>query len=107
MELSFINGEATLKLSGPEEMQVLKRAGDVYAEKLADAAILARRYLLIPEATPGLEYDDRLHVRLGCGKTKAYELLNAGALKGRQIGSRWVVDEQDVREYLRCGRKAA
>ncbi|TGE22795.1 MerR family transcriptional regulator [Hymenobacter metallicola] len=79
---------------------------EINARAQADAEVLNRRYVQSPKQTQGLNYDDRLHVRLGCGKTKAYELLNAytngqqGGLRHQRIGNKYIVTEQAVREWF-------
>jgi hypothetical protein len=65
---------------------------------------LTQRYHLLPEPTPGLNYDDRLPLRLGCSSDKAYEYVNTppshGGLRCKRLGKRIVVTEQAVREFL-------
>ncbi|MCA8830307.1 hypothetical protein [Hymenobacter pini] len=70
----------------------------------AEAEVLNRRYLLSPKRTAGLGYDDRLTARLGCGKTKAYELLQVcpsqGGLRHLRVGNKYIVSEQAVRDLF-------
>lgn len=79
---------------------------EIQARAQADAEMLSRRYVLSPLPTPKLHYDDRLHVRLGCGKTKAYELVTAytkgeeGGLRHQRVGNKYIVPEQAVREWF-------
>ncbi|MCB2379834.1 helix-turn-helix domain-containing protein [Hymenobacter sp. BT635] len=62
--------------------------------------MLARRYVLSDEPTEGLDYDDRLHERLGCCKNTAYALLRANAIKHQRMGKKIVVSESAVFRYL-------
>jgi hypothetical protein len=39
--------------------------------------------------------------RYGPGRTKAYEELRSGRLRGRKIGKRTVITEDDAEEWLR------
>jgi hypothetical protein len=81
---------------------------EIQARAQAEAELLNRRYILSPLATPKLHYDDRLHIRLGCGKTKAYELLAAytrgeeGGLRHQRVGNKYIVPESAVREWFGC-----
>jgi hypothetical protein len=40
--------------------------------------------------------------RYGPGRTKAYEELKSGRLRGRKIGSRTIITEDDAEDWLRC-----
>ncbi len=70
-----------------------------------EAEIAIRNYVQSPKQSPHKNYDDRLHVRLNCGKTKAYELLKLyeegkeGGLRHKRIGAKYIVSEQAVREW--------
>lgn len=72
----------------------------------AEAEVPTRTYVQSPKQSPDKKYDDRLHIRLGCGKTKAYELLKRfeegkeGGLRHQRIGKKYIVTEQAVREYF-------
>lgn len=76
----------------------------IQARAQAEAEVLNRRYILSPNRTAGLGYDDRLTSRLGCGKTKAYELLQlpvaAGGLRHLRVGNKYIVSEQAVRDLF-------
>jgi hypothetical protein len=39
--------------------------------------------------------------RYGLGRTKAYEELKSGRLRGRKIGKRTIITEDDAEEWLR------
>jgi hypothetical protein len=39
--------------------------------------------------------------RYGPGRTKAYEELKSGRLRGRKIGKRTIITEDDAEEWLR------
>jgi hypothetical protein len=38
----------------------------------------------------------------GIGRTKAYEELNSGRLRGRKIGTRTLISEDDAEAWLQC-----
>ena len=38
----------------------------------------------------------------GIGRTKVYEELNSGRLRGRKIGTRTLISEDDAEAWLRC-----
>jgi hypothetical protein len=38
----------------------------------------------------------------GPGRTKAYEELKSGRLRGRKIGKRTIIAEDDAEDWLRC-----
>jgi hypothetical protein len=40
--------------------------------------------------------------RYGPGRTKAYEELKSGRLRGRKIGKRTIITEDDAEDWLRC-----
>jgi hypothetical protein len=40
--------------------------------------------------------------RYGIGRTKAYEELNSGRLRGRKSGRRTIITEDDAEDWLRC-----
>ena len=40
--------------------------------------------------------------RYGPGRTKAYEELKSGRLRGRKIGKRTIITEDDAENWLRC-----
>lgn len=98
------------------------------AEALKEAAIakakhevevLTRTYVQSPKRNASKDYDDRLHERMNCGKTKAYELLKMferheeGGLAHARIGKKYIVTEEAVQEWFRSfgmqvsNRKAA
>ena len=43
---------------------------------------------------------DEFCERYGLGRTKAYEELKSGRLRGRKIGKRTIVSEDDAEEWL-------
>ncbi|GAB3234903.1 hypothetical protein GCM10027346_24150 [Hymenobacter seoulensis] len=51
-----------------------------------------------PKHSADKKYDDRLHIRLGCGKTKAYELLKAyeegkeWGLRHIRVGAKYIIN---------------
>jgi excisionase family DNA binding protein len=40
--------------------------------------------------------------RYGPGRTKTYEELKSGRLRGRKIGKRTIITEDDAEDWLRC-----
>jgi hypothetical protein len=40
--------------------------------------------------------------RYGPGRTKAYEELKSGRLRGRKVGKRTIIAEEDAEDWLRC-----
>ena len=40
--------------------------------------------------------------RYGPGRTKTYEELKSGRLRGRKIGKRTIITEDDAENWLRC-----
>jgi hypothetical protein len=40
--------------------------------------------------------------RYGPGRTKAYEELKSGRLRGRKVGKRTIIAEDDAEDWLRC-----
>jgi excisionase family DNA binding protein len=40
--------------------------------------------------------------RYGAGRTKAYKGLKSGRLRGRKIGKRTTITEDDAEDWLRC-----
>lgn len=72
-----------------------------YADRRAD--IEARRYLMATEPTPGLDYDDRLTVRLGMSATTVYKYLalpeHRGGIRHRRMGKKYYVTELALREW--------
>ena len=60
---------------------------EINARASAEAEVSTRTYVQSPKQSQEKRYDDRLHIRLGCGKTKAYELLKAYET-GREGGLR-------------------
>lgn len=66
---------------------------------------MLRTYVQSPTPNPEKNYDNRLHLRLDCGKTKAYELLKAyeegkeWGLRHVRIGNKYIVTEKAVQEW--------
>ncbi|UOQ53088.1 hypothetical protein [Hymenobacter cellulosivorans] len=106
MSLPSTNQHLTAQPGGTQPEPHWVKMLEINARAQADAEVLNRRYIQSPKQTQGLNYDDRLHIRLGCGKTKAYELLNAytngeeGGLRHVRVGNKYIVTEQAVREWF-------
>lgn len=67
------------------------------------AEIEVRVYHMGAEPTPGLGYDDRLTVRLGCSANTAYKYLglpeHRGGIRHRRLGKKYHVTERALREW--------
>jgi excisionase family DNA binding protein len=100
MELVINNTGVGLSLTSPQEKYILGMAAAAQASEQAKYDFLSRRYSMSDEKTEGLDYDDRLHERLGCCKNTAYALLRAGAIKHQRMGKKIVVNESAVFRYL-------
>ncbi|TGE23499.1 helix-turn-helix domain-containing protein [Hymenobacter metallicola] len=100
MELVINNTGVGLSLTSPQEKYILGLAAAAQASEEAKFKILSRRYTLSDERTEGLDYDDRLHERLGCCKNTAYALLRANAIRHQRMGKKIVVSESAVFRYL-------
>jgi excisionase family DNA binding protein len=73
--------------------------------------ILMRVYHMGSKATPDIGYDDRLAVRLKCSARTLYRYLDTpvkrGGLRHSRMGSKYLVTEQAIREWLGDMPKAA
>ncbi|MDO7851376.1 hypothetical protein [Hymenobacter convexus] len=107
MQVELVNGIIQLQLSHPREMELLNTAARELAARLAGEALENRNYHMGTKPTPGRGYDDRLTMRLGFSATTCYEYLRLdpkrGGLAGRQVGTKWLVTEEAVRDFE--GRK--
>lgn len=52
-----------------------------------------------PKAPRAYSINQTLSI-IGCGRTHLYQELNAGRLKARKLGSKTVILEQDLNDYL-------
>lgn len=63
-----------------------------------------RVYHMGAKPTLGLSYDDRLVKRIKCSSHTAYSYLNLltkrGGIRHTRVGSKYLVTEQAVREWL-------
>ena len=111
MQVEFTNGTVQLSLSEPREMEVIRLAAVQYADRLAEAELGNRTYHMGTKPTPGRFYDDRLTARLGLSATTCYEYLRLdpkrGGLVGRQIGTKWLITEEAVRDFEGRRKKQA
>lgn len=103
--LTLTNGQVlAVTLSSPAEARVFTEMAAAMAAAKAAEEAKCRTYHLGQEATPGLDYDDRLTIRTGVGKTKLRELLKLGPARGglRRVraGDKWLVSETAVREFF-------
>lgn len=98
------NSSLTASASAPAGADWVTVA-EINARAKHEAEVAIRTYVQSPKQSREKEYDDRLHVRLNCGKTKAYGLLKAyeqgheGGLRHRRIGNKYIVTEQAIKEW--------
>lgn len=94
----------TLQQYEAQQQQLQKLSAQLAALDWTGAAVLARTYHLGEKPTAGRDYDDRLTIRTGVGKTKLRELLELGPVRGglRRVraGDKWLVSESAVREFF-------
>jgi hypothetical protein len=95
--------EVTLRLHTITERQLLVDITAAQAEGKQRAEIENRTYHMGKKATVGLDYDDRLTMRLKCSPTTAYAYLNLpikqGGLSHRRLGNKYHVTERAVRDF--------
>jgi hypothetical protein len=76
-------------------------AAQVLAKQRAE--IETRTYHMGKKATAGLEYDDRLTMRLKCSPSTAYAYLSLpvrhGGLRNRRLGNKYHITERAVRDF--------
>lgn len=88
----------------PDWVTIIEIQARAKAEADAAEEIKNRRYTMGTTPTPGLGYDDRLYVRLGCCKRTAYDLLEAKIIESAKLKARYVVTEEWVRDYYNKAR---
>ncbi|MGI4735546.1 MAG: hypothetical protein ACRYG7_10245 [Janthinobacterium lividum] len=85
------------------DRQLLIDIAAAQAQAKQRAEIENRTYHLGTKATAGLDYDDRLTMRLKCCAKTAYLYLNLPAKKGglhhRRLGAKYHVTERAVRDF--------
>ncbi len=95
--------EVALRLQTVTERQLLVDIAAAQAEGARRAEVENRTYHMGTKATAGLDYNDRLTVRIGCSSSTAYLYLNLsvhrGGLRHRRIGKKYHVTERAVREW--------
>jgi hypothetical protein len=95
--------EVALRLHTITERQLLVDIAAAQAEGERRAEIENRTYHMGTKPTTGLNYDDRLTVRIRCSPTTAYLYLNfpvrGGGLRHRRIGKKYHVTERAIREW--------
>ncbi|QIX62292.1 helix-turn-helix domain-containing protein [Hymenobacter sp. BT18] len=89
MIVDFQNGQAILRLSEPQEQRMIQAAAVAYAKEKAEQEALQQVYTITTLAK-----------RLGCGKTKTYELINAGVIRHQLVGNKAFITERAVREWF-------
>ena len=89
----------------PQDEAFELKARKAEAEGREQARILRRMYHMGSKPTLGLDYDDRLPVRLGCCAATAYAYLDlyqhdAAGLRHTRAGKKYLISEQAVQEWL-------
>jgi hypothetical protein len=83
--------------------RILAVAGERFTIAEASAEIANRTYHMGAKPTPGLNYDDRLTARLGCGSTTAYLYLaqpeHRGGIRHQRLGKKYHITERAVRDW--------
>jgi hypothetical protein len=92
-----------LNLRDPKAAHLLERIALAQGEGQRRAEIENRTYHMGAKPTPGLDYDDRLTVRLKCCATVAYGYLDTpekrGGLRHTRLGKKYHVTERAVRDF--------
>lgn len=93
MNVNFLNGQATLSLTEPQEMRMIEAAAIAYATAKAEADKLATVYTM-----------NELPARLNISRSTILKYLQLpvknGGLRARQAGAKWLVTEKACREWL-------
>ncbi|MCI1187881.1 hypothetical protein MON38_10655 [Hymenobacter sp. DH14] len=105
LTLTLTSGQIlAVTLNGAAETRVLIEIAAAIAAAKAAEEVKCRTYHMGDKPTAGRNYDDRLTIRTGVGKTKLRELLEAGPVRGglRRVraGDKWLVSELAVREFF-------
>ncbi|SFP79593.1 hypothetical protein [Hymenobacter arizonensis] len=103
--LTLVSGQVlAVTLSNPSEARVLADVAAAIGAARATAEVGIRTYHLGTRPTPGRGYDDRLTMRMGCGRTKIRGLLalspRRGGLRHQRVGRKYIVSEAAVREWF-------
>jgi hypothetical protein len=92
-----------LDLRNPNTAHLLERLAAATGEGQRRAEIENRTYHMGSKPTPGLDYNDRLTVRLGCCAKVAYDYLNLehkrGGIRHTRMGKKYHITERAVREW--------
>ena len=92
MEVNFVNGQATLSLSAPQEARMIEAAAVAYAKEKAEQEALATIYTL-----------KELPARLKVSRTTLLKYLaepvSRGGIRHRRAGSVYLVTERACREW--------
>lgn len=92
MEVNFVNGQATLSLSAPQEARMIEAAAVAYAKEKAEQDALATIYTL-----------KELPARLKISRTTVLKYLalpvEQGGLRNRRAGTVYLVTERACREW--------
>jgi hypothetical protein len=104
---------ALAELLQPQRMRPLRPQDEAFELKARreEAAgrererLLLRTYHMGTKPTLGLEYDDRLYIRLNCCASTAYAYLDLyqtdpAGLRHTRAGKKYLITEQAVREWL-------
>jgi len=92
-----------LNLHDLRTWQQLERLAAATGEGQRRAEIENRTYHMGSKPTLGLDYDDRLTVRLGCCASSAYDYLGLepkhGGIRHTRMGKKYHITERAVREW--------
>ena len=84
-------------VNNPEWINKMASKG---AAAQVEAAVLSRTYHLENTMSAVRGYDDRLSGRIGLPVDELRKLLDSGDLRGKKAGTKYIVSEQAVREFL-------
>ena len=92
-------------------MEAELKAKEAEAAGKRRAEIENQTYHMGQKPTLGLDYDNRLTVRLGCSPTTAYFYLglpeHLGGIRHRRLGKKYHITERAIREWEGDAKKQA
>jgi hypothetical protein len=106
LQLTLDTGQilaVTLNLHTSTDRQLLIAIAAAQAQAKQRAEIENRTYHMGTKSTAGLDYDDRLTMRLKCCAATAYTYLaltaQNGGLRHTRLGKKYHITERDVRRF--------
>lgn len=95
--------DVALNLHTVTDRQLLVDIAAAQAQAKQRAEIENRTYHMGKKATAGLDYDDRLTMRLKCSPGTAYTCLGLpvkkGGLRHRRLGNKYHITERAIRDF--------